>query len=71
MMTGRRPLDGISTLQSAYAYHKISDMLVWLQYTVYLPKIVDLMKQVETSSETEQHLRYSSNWFLVGRRLNI
>lgn len=56
MMTGRRPLDDISTFQSACAYHKISDMPVGLQLSVYLPYIVDL---VETKAlEKKEQFRH-------------
>ncbi len=46
--------DGLSMISAPsnlpVAYLKISDMVVWLQFTVYLPKIVGLMKQAETGS---------------------
>lgn len=70
MMTGRRPLDDISTFQSAFAYHEISDMLAWLQFTLYLPEIGGFTKQVETNSKSEQQTAFG-RLALGSGRLNV
>lgn len=46
MLTGSRPLDGISTSQCACAYHNVLDMLVLVQFAVYLSEMTGLRKQV-------------------------
>lgn len=68
MMTGRRPLGDISTFQSACAYHKISDMPVGLQLSVYLPYIVDL---VETKALKKRNSLGIDQTGSQSRRFNI
>lgn len=63
MMTGRRPLDDISTLQSAGAYHQILDMLVWLTLTVYLSEIAPFLKLAGTGFDNRASVLDSWNSF--------